>query len=88
MVQSPHSPTRLAAASGTFNRVLRGGLLMHDGDPTVRSHVLAATLKTNEAGERYEIADRSRALIALVMAVHSLNPFEPAPLIVLPSGVG
>ena len=70
MVEAPHSTTRLAAASGTFNRVLRGGLLMHDGDPTLRNHVLAATLKTNEAGERYEIADRSRALIAMVMAVH------------------
>ena len=61
---------------------------MHDGDPTLRSHVLGATLKTNEAGERYEIADRSRGLIALVMAVHSLNPSELDPDMVLPSVVG
>jgi hypothetical protein len=86
MVEAPHSVTRLAAASGTFNRMLRGGLLMHDGDPRLRSHVLAATLKTNEAGERYEISDRSRGLIALVMAVHAVTGiFEPEPLVVLPA---
>ena len=82
MAQAPHSPTALAAASGTFNRLLRGGLLMHDGDPVLRTHVLAARLKTNEAGERYEVTDRSRGLIALVMAVHGVTEMaEPTPKI-------
>ena len=89
MVEAPHSVPRLAAASGTFNRMLRSGLLMHDGDPVLRSHVLAATLKTNEAGERYEVSDRSRGLIALVMAVHAVTVFSPEPFVGLPSeGVG
>jgi phage terminase large subunit-like protein len=89
MVEAPHSVTRLSAASGTFNRMLRSGLLMHDGDPELRAHVLSATLKTNEAGERYEISDRARALIALVMAVHAATVFEPEPYIGLPSeGIG
>jgi phage terminase large subunit-like protein len=89
MVEAAHSPQRLSAASGTFNRMLRSGLLMHDGDSTLRSHVLSATVKTNEAGERYEITDRARGLIALVMAVHAATGIEPEPYIGLPSvGIG
>ena len=89
MVEAPHSVVRLAAASGTFNRMLRAGLLMHDGDPTLRSHVLSATLKTNEAGERYEISDRARGLIALVMGVHAATgEWAPVPLVVVPSVAG
>jgi len=81
MIVAPHSPEALAAASGTFNRMLRSGLLMHDGDSTLRSHALSATLKTNEAGERYEISDRARALVAVVMAVHAVTGVEPEPYI-------
>jgi hypothetical protein len=55
---------------------------MNDGDPVLRSHALSATMKTNEAGERYEITDRSRGLIALVMAVHGVTEMgEPTPKI-------
>jgi len=85
MAPAPHSVTALAAASGTFNRLLRSGLLMHDGDPVLRTHVLAAKLKTNEAGERYEITDRARGLIALVMAVHGVTEYQPEPYIGAPS---
>jgi hypothetical protein len=82
MIEAPHSPVRLAAASGTFNRMLRSGLLMHDGDPVLRTHALAATVKTSESGERYEISDRARGLIALVMAVHAATALgEPTPKI-------
>jgi hypothetical protein len=82
MIQQAHSPVGLAAASGTFNRMLRSGLLMHDGDPVLRTHALAATVKTSESGERYEISDRSRGLIALVMAVHAATALgEPTPKI-------
>jgi len=82
VVEAPQSVAALAAATGTFNRMLRSGLLMHDGDPVLRSHVLSATLKTNEAGERYEVSDRARGLIALVMAVHGVTEMaEPTPTI-------
>ncbi len=84
-VQAPHSPAALSTASGTFNRMMRSGLLVHDGDPTLRAHVLAGTLVTRETGERYEITDRSRALIASVMAVHVSTAYEPEPYIGLPS---
>jgi phage terminase large subunit-like protein len=82
VVEAPQSTAALSAASGTFNRMLRSGLLMHDGDPVLRTHVLSATLKSNEAGERYEVTDRARGLIALVMAVHGVTEMgEPTPRI-------
>jgi hypothetical protein len=79
MIEAPHSPARLVAASGTFNRLMRGGLLMHDGNAELRNHVLAAQVKTSEQGERYEIGNAPRALIAVAFAVHaaSANPLEP-----------
>ena len=73
VVEAPQSIAALAAATGTFNRMLQAGLLMHDGDPVLRTHALSATMKTNEAGERYEVTDRARGLIALVMAVHGVT---------------
>jgi phage terminase large subunit-like protein len=82
MVPAPHSPVGLSAASGTFNKLLRSGRLMHDGDPVLRNHVLAASVKTGESGERYVVTDRCRGLIALVMAVHAVTAMgEPTPKI-------
>lgn len=88
MIQAPHSPVALAAASGTFDRLLRSGGIMHDGDPVFRAHALQATRKTSETGERYEITDRSRALIAAVFAAHATTATSPVPVIGLPSVVG
>jgi hypothetical protein len=82
VVEAPQSVANLSAATGTFNRMLRAGLLMHDGDPILRAHALSATMKTNESGERYEVTDRARGLIALAMAVHGVTEMgEPTPKI-------
>jgi len=82
VVEAPQSTAALAAATGTFNRMLRAGLLMHDGDPVLRDHVLSATLETKEAGERFKVTDSARGLIALVMAVHGVTEMgEPTPKI-------
>jgi len=78
VVEAPQSIAALAAATGSFNRMLRAGLLMHDGDPVLRAHALSATMKTNESGERYEVTDRSRGLVALVMAVHGVTEMGKA----------
>jgi phage terminase large subunit-like protein len=88
MREDPHSPARLTAATATFDKLRRSGLLIHDGDPVLRSHVLAAQLKTTETGERYMISDRSRAQIAVMMAVHAATDFEDELKFILPSGVG
>ena len=87
MVQAPHSPVALAAASGTFDRLLHSGGMMHDGDPTFRAHALSATRKSSETGERYEMTDRSRGLIAAVFAAHAVSAQAPTPVIFLPSEV-
>jgi hypothetical protein len=39
-------------------------------------------LKTTETGERYEITDRARALVAVVFAVHAATASEPAPPVI------
>ena len=83
MREDPHSPMRLAAATGTFDRMRRAGLLIHDGDPELRKHVLAAQLKSSETGERYMISDRSRAQIAVMMAVHAVTAYSPDPFVVV-----
>jgi phage terminase large subunit-like protein len=74
MVEAPHSPARMAAATGTFDRLLTGGMLIHDGDPKLRDHVLAGRRKVNETGERFDMSsDRSRALTAITFAVHAAS---------------
>jgi hypothetical protein len=89
MTEAPHSPPRLTAATGTFDRLMRSGLLIHDGDPMLRQHVLAGQLKVSEGGERYVIGDRSRALIAVAMAAHAASASSPEPYVGVPSeGVG
>jgi hypothetical protein len=88
LIQAPQSPAALTAASGTFNRLLKSGRLMHDGDMTLRGHALSATQKTSETGERYEITDRARGLIAAVFATHYVNAQPLEPYIGLPSEVG
>lgn len=85
MIPLAQSPVALSAASGAFDRLLRAGRLMHDGDPIFRGHALSATKKSTETGERYEITDRSRALIAAVFAVFSVTEASPAPMIAGPS---
>jgi hypothetical protein len=77
MVETPHSPVRVTAATGTFDRLLRGKMLMHDGDPATRVQVLQAQKKTSETGERYEISNRSRAVIALAFAAHAATALPP-----------
>jgi hypothetical protein len=88
LIQAPQSPAALTAASGTFNRLLKSGRLMHDGDPTLRAHALSATQKSSETGERYEITDRARALIAAVFATHYVSALPLEPYIGVPSEVG
>ena len=71
------SPSRLVAASGTFDRLLNERKLIHDGDPQTRTQILAAIKKVTETGERYLPGDGSRAIGAVVMAVHAATAFYP-----------
>jgi hypothetical protein len=88
LTADPHSPAGLTAATATFDRLMRSELLMQDGDAELRSHVVAAQRKVSETGERYMISERSRALIAVMMAAHAATAPQEHLRIVLPSSGG
>jgi len=88
VVEDPHSPTRLAEFTGSFERLLRAGLLMHDGDRTTRGQVLAATKKTTETGERYIESVQGRALVAIMGAVHAATAPRDDLVMILPGEMG
>lgn len=79
VVQHPYSAPRRVAATGTFDRYLRAGDLIHDGDKMTRAHVLSARKKSGETGERFLVDDDSRAIEALSMAVHAATAAMPDP---------
>ena len=72
MVEFPQSPERMAEASANLFRLIEAGLLAHDGDPGLRSHVLAGVTKETERGWRLQkdpkLTRPIDALIALAMA--------------------
>jgi phage terminase large subunit-like protein len=83
---APYSTPRQIAATGTFDRFLRSGDLIHDGDPKTRAHVLAAIKKVGMMGEHYMASDQTRAIVAIAQAVHSASAISPTPMVVMPSG--
>ena len=85
IVQAHPSPSRLVAASGTFDRLLHERKLIHDGDARTRTQVLQAIKKVTETGERYLPGDGSRAIGAVVMAVHAATAYAPEPYVGSPS---
>jgi len=73
MVEHPMSQERMALASAGLYRLIDEGVLVHDGDPVLRAHVLAGSVKQTERGWRL-VKDRHAkrpidALIALAIAV-------------------
>lgn len=74
---APYSTPRQIAATGTFDRYMRAGDLIHDGDPQTRAHVLSALKKTGTNGEHYIASDSTRAIVAMAQAVHSASADGP-----------
>ncbi|MGH2373792.1 MAG: hypothetical protein ACRDIC_10035, partial [bacterium] len=85
MMEVPHSPERLSIASTTLNRLVQGGQVRHDGDPTLRASVLRGSTKETERGWRFIKTPQTRILIALAIAVHQATqvPAEPPEFIAL-----
>jgi hypothetical protein len=81
------SPQRKMAATGTFLRLLRSSALMHDGDETLRSHVLKVTLRESGGEEFMDVNAYDRAAVAVAMAAHHAAADVPAgpDTIILPS---
>jgi phage terminase large subunit-like protein len=72
VVEFPQSAERMASASANLYRLVETGDLVHDGDPVLRSHVMAGATKETERGWRLVKDPKSRrpvdALIAMAIA--------------------
>jgi phage terminase large subunit-like protein len=68
----PQSHERMANASANLYRMIEAGELVHDGDPTLRAHVMAGSVKNTERGWRLvkdpKLSRPIDGLIALAMA--------------------
>ena len=51
--EHPQDPALMALAASRLDEAIRGGLLVHDGNPALRAHVLNAVKKTVGAGEKW-----------------------------------
>jgi phage terminase large subunit-like protein len=79
MAEVPHRPERIAMASVTLHRLINTEQIHHDGDPDLRTHVLAGTTKQTERGWRLVMRPENRALIALALAAHQATQAAPEP---------
>jgi phage terminase large subunit-like protein len=72
MLEHPMSNERMTLASANLYKLIQEGKVRHDGDPELRSHVLAGTTKETERGWRLVKDPKQRrpidALIALAIA--------------------
>lgn len=68
MVEFPPNNARMVPASEKLYELIRERRLVHDGDPVLRSHVLAAVAQLTERGRRIS-KRKSRAHIDACMAL-------------------
>ncbi|KAB1943815.1 terminase large subunit domain-containing protein [Brevibacterium linens] len=76
VVEFPHSPTRLTAATGDLYSAAVNGKLTHSGEPKLAAHVAAAVVTEGERGVRLNKSSRSRQarkidLAACLVMAHS-----------------
>ena len=84
-VEFPQTDHRMAPASETLIQLIREGRLVHDGDPELRSQMLAAVPSETERGARISKRKSKRridAAVALAMAADRAMHTEPeAPIL-------
>lgn len=74
VLEFPHSPSRLTAATGDLYNAVTAGKVTHSGDETLAAHVKAAVIREDNRGFRLDKQSRSRnapkidAAAALLMA--------------------
>lgn len=83
MMTQPQRPQGLAQATATFWRLVSGGLLMHDGDETLRDQVLATVTTETTSGWRIDPRPNTSTVAALAMAAHRATQVEPEPPMVV-----
>lgn len=69
MVEFPQTDVRMAPASETLYELIMSGRVVHDGDPVLRSHILAAVPSQTERGVRVSKRKSRRQIDAAVAAV-------------------
>ena len=72
MIEFPQNNSKMVPATQLLHEVIVSGKLRHGGDPTARSHALAAVVAETEMGLRIRKTasrDRIDALVALAMAI-------------------
>lgn len=65
----PQTDVRMAPASETLYELIMAGRVVHDGDPVLRSHILAAVPASTERGVRISKRKSRRQIDAAVAAV-------------------
>ncbi|SBS77833.1 Terminase [uncultured Mycobacterium sp.] len=76
VVEFPHSPSRLTAATGDLYSAAVNGRITHSGNATLAAHVAAAVIREDSRGMRLDKASRSRTapkidLAACLVMAHS-----------------
>lgn len=76
VVEFPHSPSRLTAATGDLYSAAVNGKMTHSGDRQLAEHVTAAVIREDARGIRLDKASRSRSarkidLAACLVMAHS-----------------
>lgn len=76
VVEFPHSPSRLTAATGDLYSAAVNGKLTHSGDPRLAAHVAAAVVRQDARGIRLDKASRKATarkidLAACLVMAHS-----------------
>lgn len=76
VVEFPHSPSRLTAATGDLYSAAVNGKMSHSGDPKLAAHVAAAVIREDSRGIRLDKASRSASarkidLAACLVMAHS-----------------
>jgi hypothetical protein len=76
VVEFPHSPSRLTAATGDLYSAAVNGKMSHSGDPRLAAHVAAAVIREDSRGIRLDKASRSASarkidLAACLVMAHS-----------------
>ena len=85
MVEFPQNDSRMAPASEALYELIRAGRVVHDGDPEMRSQMLAAVPSQTERGVRISKRKSKRridAAVALAMAAdRAMHGEQQAPYI-------
>lgn len=85
LVEWPQTDVRMGPASETLYELIQSGRVVHDGDPVLRSHVLAAVPSLTERGVRVSKRKSRKhidaAVSSVMVAARAVHEPAPAPFV-------